>query len=345
MPEKHNLKKRQRRIIILSCYFLILLAFFLLCCEIILRLKGFKPYKPVELSVKIEPGGKLFCSDPDVGYAHLSGKFKVTLKDGYTFDLTHTTNGLRVTRPINENKTRKNSIWIMGCSFTHGWSLNDDQTYPWLIQKKLTNYDVLNFGVNGYGTVQSFFQFRKFLKQFQKPSVVVATYAYFHDERNTFLRLWRKAIVPYNKLGQVTPPYARFDKDGNLIFFRNPVHYTEFPLQRISALMHFMEQKYDDYEDINIKSHFVTKAVIETFANECKTNGIDFVLASITRGKINSDVIEFCKSKGIKAVDISVSLSESANRNLPYDDHPSAIAHKQYADKLLNYLKNNVLKD
>ncbi len=345
MQEKINIKRRKRRIIILSCYFLALLAFFLLCCEIILRIKGFKPYKPVELLVKIEPGGKLFCPDSDIGYTHLGGKFKVTLKDGYTFELTHTTNGLRATHPINETTTRKKSIWIMGCSFTHGWSLNDDQTYPWLIQKELTNYVVLNFGVNGYGTVQSLFQFRKFLKQLPKPSVVVVTYAYFHDERNTFLRSWRKAIVPYNKLGLISPPYARFDKNGNLVFYQNPAQYTEFPFQRVSALMHFIEQKYDDYEDIKIKSHSVSKAVIETFANECKTNGIDFVLASITRGKINADVIEFCKSKGIKTVDISVSLSEPANRNLPYDDHPSALAHKQYADKLINYLKSEVLKD
>ncbi|MGC8743015.1 MAG: SGNH/GDSL hydrolase family protein [Verrucomicrobiia bacterium] len=331
-------RRLKRRAIIFAIYFSILAIIFLLGCEIILRLRGFKPYRPAELNVKIEPGGKLFSPHPVLGYSHIAGKFKVTLKDGYSFNLTHLTNGLRATRPLDALSTGKPSIWIMGCSFAHGWSLNDDQTFPWLIQSALTNYDVLNFGVNGYGTVQSLYQFRYFLNYLPKPSIVVVTYAYFHDERNTFLRSWKKAIVPYNKLGPISPPYARFDKEGKLAFYSNPVQYTEFPLQRHSALVHFIEQKYNDFEDRNVKSHQVTKAVIETFANECKSNGIQFFVAGITRGNITADLLEFCKKKNIKSVDISVNLSNPENRNLPHDDHPGALANKQYAEKLLNYL-------
>jgi hypothetical protein len=339
-----NKRRFKRRVIIFGAYFSLLAIFFLLGCEIILRLRGFKPYSPVELNIKIEPGGKLFCPHPVLGYSHLPGKFKVKLNDGYSFELTHLTNGLRATRPLSEITTGRPSIWIMGCSFTHGWSLNDNQTFPWLIQAALTNYDVLNFGVNGYGTVQSLYQFRYFLKSLPKPAVVVATYAYFHDERNTFLRSWKKAIVPYNKLGTIAPPYARFDKNGNLAFFSNPASYKEFPLQRYSALVHFIEQKYNELEDRKVKSHQVTKAVMEIFANECKSNGIEFIVAGITRGNTNADLLEFCKMKNIKAVDISVNLSNPENRNLPHDDHPGALAHKQYAEKLLNYLEKNVLK-
>lgn len=338
-------RSRWRKFVIFILYFSILIGLFLIGCEIILRARGFKPYTPVELNIKIEPGGKLFCPHPTLGYAHLPGKFKVTLKGGYSFELTHLTNGLRATRPLNQTPAGDKSIWIMGCSFTHGWSLNDNQTYPWLVQDALTNYDVLNFGVNGYGTVQALFQFREYLKSLKKPAIVVLTYAYFHDERNTFLRSWRKAIVPYNKLGTISPPYARFDKNGNIAFYTNPAIYNEFPFQRYSALIHFIEQKYNELEDRKVKSHQVTKAVIEIFANECKQKGIEFVLASITRGNINADVLEFCKKRGIKAVDISVSLSDPKNRNLPYDDHPGVLAHRQYAEKLLNYLKSNRLID
>src|SRR3989442_4574849 len=35
------------------------------------------------------------------------------------------------------------------------------RSYPWLLQEKFPNYDVVNFGVMGYGTVQSLIQDRK----------------------------------------------------------------------------------------------------------------------------------------------------------------------------------------
>lgn len=334
-----NLLRRNRIRIILTVYFTILFLVFLSGAELILRIQGIKPYKPEELKVKIEPGGKLFVPHPTLGYQHISGKFKVTLNDGYTFTLTHLTNGLRTTRASNAIVTGKKGLWIMGCSFVHGWSLNDEDTYPYLVQSALPEYDVLNFGVNGYGVVQALEQFREYIKILPKPSIVVFNYAYFHDERNTFLRSWRKAIVPYNKLGIITPPYARFDSNGKVVIYHKPMIYREFPLQRVSAFAHFIEMKFNQLEDKFVKSHQVTKAVIELFAEECKKNGVEFILASITRGKINEDVMNFCRQKGIKTVDISVNLSDPQNRNLPYDDHPGKLAQKQYAEKLVKFLK------
>jgi len=48
--------------------------------------------------------------------------------------------------------------------------------------------------------------------------------------------------------------------------------------------------------------------------------------------------------EGIATVDISVDLKIPANNNLPHDLHPSAIANRQYADKLDGFLEGTVLK-
>ena len=42
-----------------------------------------------------------------------------------------------------------------GCSFTFGLGLDDDNTWPWLLQERLPDYHVINAGVNGYGTDQA----------------------------------------------------------------------------------------------------------------------------------------------------------------------------------------------
>lgn len=113
--------------------------------------------------------------------------------DSYSFTVTHLPDTLRVTRPLSEchREDRREAIWVFGCSFTHGWSLNDEETYPWVLQQRLPDYQVVNFGVSGYGTLHSLMQFREALRTRDKPKAAVVAYGFLHDRRNTFLRARR----------------------------------------------------------------------------------------------------------------------------------------------------------
>lgn len=198
-------------------YLLILAVIFVSGTEVILRLKGIMPWQKSEVSIQVDPGGKFFRRHPTLGYTHIPGRFIVTLSSGYSFNVTHLPNALRITHPIDSNKEpkRKEEIWVFGCSYTHGWSISDEETYPWLLQKQFPEYDVINFGMSGYGTIHSLLQFRDALKT-KTPKVAILAYARFHDERNTFSRTRRKEIVPWNKLGPLVQPYARADKGGGI---------------------------------------------------------------------------------------------------------------------------------
>jgi hypothetical protein len=131
--------------------------------EIVLRVAGYKPWQIENVDVAVEPKGNFFTKDAELGYKHLPGKFKVTLNGNYSFKATHLNNSLRVTHPLNtyNQSSKKPEIWIFGCSFTYGWSLNDSETYPWLMQEKLPNYEIVNFGVNGVYSIQRSTQTRK----------------------------------------------------------------------------------------------------------------------------------------------------------------------------------------
>ena len=134
---------------------------------------------------------KFFSKHPTLGYSHIAGKFTVTLGDGYSFKVTHLPNTLRITHPLNtygQEDLQKEEIWIFGCSFTHGWSLNDQETYPWFIQQRFPEYEVINFGVSGYGTIHSLIQLNEALEKGRRPKIAVLTYGSLHDERNVFLR-------------------------------------------------------------------------------------------------------------------------------------------------------------
>lgn len=315
--------------------------------ELALRGLGYQPWQVQDVKIAVEPGGKFFAKHPTLGYTHLPGEFKVTLPDDYAFKVTHRADTLRITHPLETYavESSKDEIWIFGCSFTHGWTLNDDETYPWLLQQQLPEVEVVNFGVSGYGTLQSMLQFQEALEKRPKPRLVVIAYASFHDQRNTLLRLRSKQMVPWNKLGPIVQPYAALDSTGNLNYAMAEMTYREFPLMRTSALMNFIETTYDyKVEDAFYNSHAVTQAIIKAFQRLAQEHGSEVVVVGLLSDRLTADTLAFSEPEGIPTADISVDLSIRAHRNWPHDPHPSPAANQQYAQKLAVFLTGEILK-
>jgi hypothetical protein len=328
-----------------AVYLLVIVGLFLISAEIILRQKGVQPWRVHDTPVLVEPGGKFFRKHPTLGYASLPGEFTVTLRrTNYSFHVTNLSNGLRVTHPLASYNpaSHKPEIWLFGCSFTYGWTLNDEQSYPWLLQERLPEYEVVNYSFTGYGTIHSLIQFRDALAANKTPEIAVLAYADIHDERNTFLRKRRKSVAPWNKLGPIVQPYARLDKNGKLQYFLADVVYTEFPLMRYSALAHFLEIKWNELEETLQPSRKVSEALVLEIAQLAQQRGVKFILATI--GK-DSQMLEFAQRNGIPNVDISVNFRENIRyMNLPHDGHPSALANKKYADHLEAFLHTGFLR-
>lgn len=260
--------------------------------------------------------------------------------------MTHLPNTLRITHPLatyNELRPKK-EIWIFGCSLTYGWSLNNHETYPWLLQERFPEYEIVNFGVSGYGTIHSLIQLREALQTGRVPALIILAYAGFHEERNVFLRNAQKIYALYNKLGPGVYPYARLETDGMLSYHVTDLNYHEFPLMRYSALSHFLEQIYNNWEANYYHIRQVSEALTLEMAGLARKNGIPFVIAGITASPGTSRMLSLVQQQGFKAVDISVDLKIKENNNLPHDLHPSAGANRQYADKLEAFLRGEVLQ-
>jgi hypothetical protein len=337
-----HIRRRRRQRLALLIYFACLLVFCLAGAELVARWRGARPYRSVSLATRIEPGQRLFQTHPVLGYTHLPGQFLVTLNAGASnacsFQVTHDTNSLRITHPPRAAAPGRPGLWIFGCSFTHGWSLGDAETFPWQVQSAVPDWEVSNFGVNGYGTLHSLLQYRLQAAN-AHPRIVVATYAYFHPERSALLRGWRKSIVPFNQLGLNSLPYAKLAEDGSLDIRQSPAVYYPWPGQGQSALVHLLERNWNAWEERRLSAPEFSLALLRQFARECQSNQTAFVVAGITRGRETADVLRRCQAEGLRTVDISVSLSEPGSRNLPCDDHPSARSQAHYAAELLRYLR------
>jgi hypothetical protein len=337
---------RPKKIALVVFSLLILIALAGIGGEIIVRSKGVQPWQLSDVNIIVSPGGKLYNKHPVLGYVHIPGDFSVTLQDGYSFKMTHLPNTLRITRLLatyNEPRPHK-EIWIFGCSLTYGWSLNNQETYPWLLQERFPQYEIVNFGVGGYGTIHSLIQLREALQKGRRPALIILAYAGFHEERNVFLRNEQKVVAPFNKLGPGVHPYARLEANGKLSYHVTDLKYREFPLMSYSALSHFLEQIYNKFEENYYHMRQVSEALVLEIAGIAQKNEIPFVIAGITASPGTSKMLSLLQQHGFKAVDISVDLNIKENTNLPHDMHPNAATNRQYADKLETFLLAEVLK-
>ena len=324
---------RRKRALFAGASALIVLVFLIFVSEGVLRLAGVRPWSKKKVTTRVEPGGAFFEKNPTLGYTHIPGAYTVTLADGYSFHVTHLPNTLRVTHPIEtyDSTSHRDGIWIFGCSFTHGWAVDDSQTYPWLVQQDFPGCEVVNFGCSGYGTLHALLQLREALVTREPPKVVVLAYASFHEGRNTFVRKRRKAVAPWNTLGPLVQPFASLDSEGRLRIAMADVEYREFPLMRRSALAHFIEMTYNNVEAVRTPSRRITEAIIGEVLALCRANGTHLVFAFID-GK--PYMMDYTRKLGVPTVDISVDMSVPANTNAPHDGHPSALTHRHYAEML-----------
>lgn len=314
--------------------------------EVGLRAVGFRPWRLESPNiVEVEPGGRYYTNDETLGFALLPGKYKVTLQDGYSFETTHLPSAQRATSPLGSDdvETPREEIWIFGCSFAYGFSLNDDETFPWLLQERFPEYRILNFGVTGYGTLHSYIQFLDALVERRAPKAVVIVYASFHDVRNTLSRKRRKLVAPYAKLVDFSLPYTVIDAEDNMGYLVGEVEYREVPLMRYSALVHFLERAYNKVTYSSSGGRAITERIVREMNELSEREGAELFVAGITGDPMTADALDRFEKIGIDTVDISVDLSIPEHTNLPRAAHPSALANRQYASKLESFLRDTHL--
>lgn len=290
--------------------------------------------------VSVDPG-PLLEPDPLLGWRNAPGAHVVTYASGYQYSTSHTHSGTRVTRSLFEEYRYRGlpRVEIYGCSYTYGWSVIDSETFPWRVQEELPAYDVVNFGVGGHGTVQAWLRLDESLRRRPLPAVVVLNYGSLHDERNVLTRRFRKAVVPYSKqTDALSGPRARLER-GELRFETTPLRYERPPLATQLALVELLDEAHCRWERAGLKEREVTRALLLAIGARCKAAGVPLVVAGIGDDEATLGMLTDLQAAGIRTVDISVDLTQAENSLLPVDWHPSPRAHREFARRLLAYLR------
>ena len=321
---------------------IIVIILFSILTECILVGLGQRPYSSQEKNEIILKSGKQFFQQDDIlGYKHCSGKFDIELKKGlYNFSATHK-NTLRITSDLNALEyVNKDEIWIFGCSFTYGWSLNDEATFSWDLQKRLKQYKVVNWGVSGYGTLQFYLQLKAALKSNKKPTIVIVNHGDFHHERNINSYNYKRSISKWNNFEKIKRPYlVSCSRDTPKIkYVRN--EYCPWNLSTKYAMMKNIQFGCERILDgiKHKKSLRITASLLDSINDLCKENNIELIITNV--GLKKEFIRKYSAENDIAYLDISVDYTNPEFNNLPYDNHPNVKANQVYSDKIYKYISS-----
>ncbi|MFH2204210.1 MAG: hypothetical protein ABIJ96_13915 [Elusimicrobiota bacterium] len=240
-------------------------------------------------------------------------------------------NGSRRTSSASaESKKHCPVISILGCSNTYGHSLNDEETYAWLLQEQFPEKRVINYGVAGYSLYQCLLVLEKTIKE-DGPEVVVIG---FHPDlgwRNTSSFAWAHRIndtwrIPscvsrkgklhrYPPRGYVGLPYSGFRVAKSLELYMNRLLFWRRGQKAViqKTMEHLLLQM---------------RAL-------CERHGAKLIVACLDESRmyydfLNKNGFSWC----VTGVDTNELTKDGRFRWIlyPFDNHPNQDAHRRYAE-------------
>ena len=223
--------------------------------------------------------------DADLGWSPIPDLARRRVRAG-AFDVTIHTNadGLRGEATVpRERPPGRARIAVFGCSQTFGAEVEDGQTYSARLQDLLTDADVLNFGVHGYGTDQMLLRYERDGVPFD-PDVVVVGFAYYHIQRNLDdFRFFAKPrfVIDGGELRLTGVPVPTPD-----VYAASVAPPQPWRLLDRSVLLRWTWQILLQLEALRLyaptgPAWTTTRALLRRFAAEAQANGARFVLLNI----------------------------------------------------------------
>ena len=128
-----------------------------------------------EITSAFEHNTPFWVTDPDLNKKSFPHK-----EENTSFKVSTNQDGLRLTSPnIAKRAKTNNRIMTLGCSTTFGWGVENQESYPAVLQKYISqgNYttEVVNGGQPGYTSFQGTWLWDKVLKHYS-PDVVLIGY-------------------------------------------------------------------------------------------------------------------------------------------------------------------------
>lgn len=309
---------------------LVSLIFIITSIELLLRATGNEPRKSNSLHKK-QP--IIYTKDIDLGWIQKPGKyiFNPWSNEGKSTNFTVNNDSSR--NVYYESKSNRKIIFIGG-SLTQGWAVDDKNNFVSLFQLKKPKFNVINYGVGGYGGYQSMLVQEKIIKNLSSIDVMVYGFIDHHELRNVAAGSWMSLLNKFSYRGHTSVPFAALDDEKNLI--RNPpLDHIKIPYSSYSSLLTKIEKR---LMKINSRKRernkfLISKKIIQKMNENSKKINASFLILFLENSKKKLDTYkDFLEKEEINYIYCPFPDGQS----IKGEGHPNKIAHQNVANCLSN---------
>lgn len=181
----------------------------LVAIEAALRLMGHEPRRdPVSVGF-----GSWAAPDSELGWVNRPGTWK-SAEPGHV-PMTFAADGRRHD-PAGSKRASLPRILVVGCSFTQGYGVADDETYSHFINRSLPSAELVNFGTGAYGSYQSRLRVsRYFNSPHENTPLVIYGLFFSHHFRDLAPMPWILSLTMQDG-SYMVPPNVRF-RSGQIV--------------------------------------------------------------------------------------------------------------------------------
>ncbi|MFK7786913.1 MAG: hypothetical protein AB8B56_17460 [Crocinitomicaceae bacterium] len=285
-------------------YYLFLVLITPICFEIALRILGYGPYRQSEYTISSEPQMCLKSSD-ELGFSLGEGTYQVSVNGAPNYTATHI-DGRRITRKKHV-EVFESQVFIMGCSFTYGMGVSDSVAFPYQIQQRFKDsIRIENYGIPGFGNVQSYLQLKREVAEGNIPKLVIVNFCDFHHERNSLTPRYRNSLVlgyqrsnkeVSKELGKSTFPFI---ENGRLKSVAFDDMYHNWSGRETFATVHYFQSNSDKRlsEKINLEKNSL--ALFSKLQSLCDKHHIELIVTGLTKTKATRRFLNSLDKKGIR---------------------------------------------
>ena len=254
--------------------------------------------------------------------------------------------GERATSPVAASPSAKLApqVIFLGDSFTFGDGLNDQETYPWVLQLKAPQLAVHNFAVPGYGTCQVYLKLKELLRSAQVPvgAKIIYGFSEFHETRNIPDRLTAWHFSTVSSTGEYFAPSCRLNSNGELEVSAPQSYKVQTPwLSGYLSLGRRLMHAYFVLRDLETHSSRrpISLALLKGLNQTAQDQGAElivFLQRFSPAAKV--EYLKFLDTSGISFIDGDHPLQLSPEMQIAGDGHPNAEMNKYWGELLAREL-------
>jgi hypothetical protein len=303
---------------------LLSLALGLALVEIALRILDL-PFKPTWSAS--ETGLSQF--DPELGWSYLPNQTVVqpfgTARREVPMHFSALASRSRVPGVVYDPAAP--SVLFAGCSVTMGHGVPYEETFEGQLEARPGfPLQVVNLGVQGYGTDQALLLLKRQMPRLNT-KVVVYTYLDLHVERNE--NYDRRLLIPSGRFPGTKPLFG-LDRDGRLYLRKKPARYEDMVDLRVQSVLGLFLTHWGPRLRLDL-----TRALLREMADYVAAKGATFLVVHWKLSPRTSAGNEMLAGLGVPVIDLANGMPPQFGEwRIPGDGHPDVRAHAHVAGLL-----------